>query len=439
MISPEAHYPKRFKSEKQKYNMTKESSIEFVKDFFGISFDEREEKSFLDFSRFIKLKKQGLSNPEAAKGAGVFKSTAIKWLYNYSTPFAVRLWKHYQKLGKPKEGYKWLSINSTRGGLFTGPWISVPVEISNFEQIRMVLKQLTELESFHVRNKKFNLELNNENKTLLFAYLLGMMIGDASKHPIKRKNRITRRIQIRLTTAHKSNERIGGYSSMCTNSLSLRMDRTKNCPKGKMNTHPFYAWHSQCSPLIQWMFTVCLGLKTHERTTYDKISAKWLLQAPREFKISFLQGLADSDGFVDFTAQTAVVISHPNTDLIEEIFSSLGIRTRRWLITVTGLWCLIISIKDAYKLPLFNPYIKCYRYEKVIKLFNAKRISGHWPTWLALKVEEYLRQEVSGTKLVERIIDEYGIAIRTRGILRRKRKMKEKEGLTCLGIESTAL
>lgn len=182
-----------------------------------------------------------------------------------------------------------------------------------------------------------------------------------------------------------------------------------------------------------------MGLKDSGRTTYDKISADWLLEAPNEFKISFLQGLADSDGFVDFTAQHAAVITHPNTDLIEKIFSSLGIKTRKWLITRTGLWCLVMSIKDAYNLPLFNPYVRGYRYEKVIKLFNAKRLSGHMPEWLSQKINEHIKSGLSGTKLVEKIIDEHGIAIRTKNILRRKRKMDEEKGLTCLGIESTAL
>jgi len=182
-----------------------------------------------------------------------------------------------------------------------------------------------------------------------------------------------------------------------------------------------------------------LGLKDDGRTTYDKINADWILEAPREFKISFLQGLADSDGFVDFSAQQAAVITHPNTDLIEKIFISLEVKTRRWLITQTGLWCLVMGIKDAYNLPLFNPYVKCYRYEKVIKLFNAKRLSGHTPEWLSRKVNEYIKSGLSGTKLVEKIIDEYGIAIRTKNILRRKRKMEREKWLTCLGIESTAL
>gem|GEM_PF-5728640 len=50
-----------------------------------------------------------------------------------------------------------------------------------------------------------------------------------------------------------------------------------------------------------------------------------------------------------------------------------------------------------------------------------------------------LKSGLSGTKLVEKIIDEYGIVIRTKPIRKRKLEMQSKDGITCLGIESTAL
>ncbi len=390
--------------------------------FYGIKLTETDKQKFTIFLNFIEFKKQGYSNNKAAKAAFVSKHTATKWLYEGCLPVGARLSKYYKKLGQPLKGTKWLSINATRGGLFTGPWITVPEKVNCFEQVKTVLNQLNKQET-------------NENH---FGYLLGMLIGDSSKPSIKRKNRTNRRITIRLSKAHESNERVGDFTALCVNKLGLRMKRCKDCPPGKCNTFPFYTWISQSSALMQWIFNACLGLEDNEKTTYDKIKAGWLLDTPKQFKVSFLQGLADSDGFVDLTAQQAAVITQPNTDLIEAIFESLGIKTRRWLITETSLWCIKISINDAFDLPLFNPQIKSYRYEKVVKLFNARRISGHWPEWLDKKVQDCLRLGINGTKIVEKILNEDGVAIRTKPILRRKRIMENKDGITCLGIESTA-
>ena len=208
-----------YKWQSQIYYDMEETGTGFVEHFFGITLGEKEVKKFSDFSRFMQFREAGLPNPTAAKKAGVPHSTVEKWLYGNSIPFAVRLHRHYQKLGKPKEGYKWLSINSTRGGLFTGLWVSVPKKVNGFEKITEVLNQLTELETTGIKNEKFNFPLVKENKAILFAYLLGMIIGDSSKHPIKRKNRITRRIQVRLTTAHKTSERIGEFTSLWSEPL----------------------------------------------------------------------------------------------------------------------------------------------------------------------------------------------------------------------------
>jgi hypothetical protein len=416
-----------------------QEDFSFLDYFYEMHFDEKEKKKFSDFFRAIELRKQKNFASAIADVTNLPKHTIEKWLFGKNIPFVIRLFQHYKKIGKPKKGCQWLSINSTRGGLFTGPWVQVPLKINAFEEVEYALNQLKEIENFQVLKKKFGIK-TAEQKELLFAYLLGMLIGDSSKPAIKRKNRTTRCITIRLTTAHESNELLGEFTSLCANVLGLRMKKCKNCPAGKCNTNPFYTWISQSSPLIQWVFKACLGLEDNGRTTYDKIKADWLLTVPREFRICFLQGLADSDGFVDLSAQHAAVITHPNTNLIEKIFDSLGVRTRRWLITQTGLWCLVVSIKDAFELPLFSPEVKSYRYQKVIKLFNAKRIIGHFPAWLGKKVDDNIKAGITGTKLMEKILDEDGVAIRTKSINRRKKKMEsKKEGIVCLGIESTAL
>jgi len=58
------------------------------------------------------------------------------------------------------------------------------------------------------------------------------------------------------------------------------------------------------------------------------------------------------------------------------------------------------------------------------KLFKAKRIAGHWPLKLKKKIEQYIEEGFRGTKLVRKILDEEGIAIRTKHIQRRVKNLK---------------
>ncbi len=414
------------------------NALDFSNAFYGIKITPKDRTDFKKFSKIFKLRKKGLNSEKISKILKLPKSTLEKWVYESHLPFIIKLQKHFQNLGKPGGNKKWLPVNSTRGSKLIGPWITVPTKIKNFKEIKHVLNQLTEIEDFETKNKRFNFPMLHKKRELLLAYLLGVMIGDSSKPSIKRRNRTNRRITVRLTTAKTSNEQLGEFISLCASGLGLRMKRCKDCPAGKLNTHPFYTWISQSSELIQWMFNVCLGLKDNEKTTYQKVKANWILNSPKGFKISFIQGLADSDGFVDFTSQQAAVITHPNTKLVDLIFKSLNIKTRKWLITHNSLWCIVINVKDAHMLPLFNPYVKSYRYEKLIKLFEAKKITGHWPKYLSDKVESFLKAGLTGTKIVEKIIEEDGIAIRTKNIRRRKIEMENK-GMISLGIESTAL
>ena len=88
----------------------------------------------------------------------------------------------------------------------------------------------------------------------MLGFFLGMFLGDASKTGINRKQRVTRRVHIRLSKGYPTNERLGCFVSMCANRLGLRMGKRKDCPAGKRNIHAFYTWISQSSLLFQWMF-----------------------------------------------------------------------------------------------------------------------------------------------------------------------------------------
>ncbi len=390
------------------------NSLLFENSFYDFTLTAKDQENFENYRAVVLRNSLGMSPAIIASELSLSKSSLSKWISGNSKPMIIHQLENFLVLGYPLEGSKWLSLNSTRGGLFTGPWIQVPDSIANYDHILLVLKQLE-----NILGKGSFQEIQ-----IYFAYFLGMLVGDSSKTGIQRKNRVTRRVHIRLSKAFPTNEKLGEYTSFCVRSLGLSMDRKKDCPPGKLNTYPFYTWISQSSSFFQWVYRTVLGLSNQQLTTYDKIYLEWILTAPREFKVSFIQGLADSDGFVDFSSHQVGIITQPNTDLIQRILSSLNIYSTPKLLTRDGLWVLMIHYKDAYTLPVFNPIVKSYRYVHTEKLFYANRIPGHWPDDLIELVESYLKEGLRPTEIVKKILYEKNIAIRVRSINRRKLKLQ---------------
>lgn len=402
-------------------NLDANQNLNFLDNFYGLNISQKDVKRFEDFVKIAKLKTKGYSPTKISRLTNISKSTIDKWLFNYSLPPIVRIFQHSTQLGYQKNR-QWLSINSTRGGLFTGPWILVPNKITTYNDLLLVINQLKPLRNICKRYKQFKSIDLEKKKPNLFAYLLGMLVGDASKSGIQRKHRTTRRISLSLTQAYKTNLQLGEFTSFCASYLGLRMNRIKDTPKGKENKNDFFRWNSQSSSLIEWIFNVCLGLDDHQLTTYDPINVNWILSAPEDFRTCFLQGIADSDGFVDLQACQVGIITHPNTKIIKKVLESLSVNSNKRIFP-ESLEGLMITIEDAYKLPVFNPFVKSYRFQLLEKLAKAKRIKGHWSEWLSDKVDFYLKSGFRGTQVVEKILNESNILIRTKQIYKRQRKI----------------
>ena len=379
--------------------------LSFLNTFWGTEFSVGEKEKLAKFLEAHKLKSTGLSNRKISEKINISRSTLDKWIYAESIPYIAHYLRYYHK-NKTKN--KILSLNSTRGGILIGPWIKVPAKISRYQDIVKVIKQI---------NKE-------ETPIQELAYILGVMVGDASKHGIKRKNRIARRIQLRLTTRHDSNERFGEYVADCLRKLKVKTNRTKNCPAGKRNTHDFYAWHSQCSMFIDWMFKVCLGLDNDKLTSYDKININWILNTPRAFRISFLQGVADSDGYIDITEYRAGIVTKVKAYIFKEILKSLGVKSKVGFLHKKTLQQVKTRLEEAVRLPLFNPEVNSYRYQLMKKVTKAKKLKHHWPRWFGNEIDKYLKEGLSSTKIIKRVLKRHNTIIRQGGIYKRSQKLK---------------
>ncbi len=205
------------------------------------------------------------------------------------------------------------------------------------------------------------------------------------------------------------------------------MNRTKDGMPTKKNKHDFYRWQGQCSALCEWIFDVCFGLKEKENTTYFAIKGNWILNSSENLRIAFLQGIADSDGYVDMGVLQAGLITKSNIALLEKIFDSMEIHHIRKYLHKRTLATAMIHIKNAYSLPIFNPYIKSYRWQLTKKLAEAERLQHQLPKELAKEVNGHLKKGSSSIDIVKMLLNKYNILVREGSVQKRIRALR-KEG-----------
>ena len=112
------------------------------------------------------------------------------------------------------------------------------------------------------------------------------------------------------------------------------------------------------------MFNVGLGLKRGECTTLNSLRMDWIFEMPRSFKIRFVQGLADSDGTVK--PSEVIITSVPNAQLLADLLQSLGMTTAHPVSEAGRQLRTMVNRRQAAGLPIFNEYVRSYRYEKLL-------------------------------------------------------------------------
>jgi len=192
-----------------------------------------------------------------------------------------------------------------------------------------IIRRLSSVEvssDVQVRREKLGLSESfiQENRRNLFGYLLGFLVGDAAKRRSSPSCEMF--LEVQLTKKHRQNERLGEFVGLCANACGIRYYKIDDRFVNERLPHGRYHWKSQPSPLLSWMFSRCLGLLKGQLTAYDSVSIDWICSMERPFRIAFLQGLADSDGYVHLQDQETHVIVSPNLASVSKIFDSLNVR-----------------------------------------------------------------------------------------------------------------
>jgi hypothetical protein len=334
-----------------------------------ISASESGLKQLTKFCDLVKLDlKVGLT--EAAMAIDTDKTMITAWTGGTKQPYLVRVAN--TALETPLEpGWKLLPMRLESGGNVQGPWIRVPTAIQSHDYITAVLRQLTPLENTYERAARFGLAKQQiqDMRDDLFAYLLAMMAGDASKSGGKQQRFTSSSIDLHLTLKQPTNEQLGDFTCMCANSLGIVMDRKLDKqPSGSTrfgkNPSAAYRWTSVRSPLVAWMFSVGLGLQWGECTTLNCLKMDWIFDAPKSFKTRFVQGMADSDG--GMKPYEVVITSVPNADFVTRLLLDLGMTTAHTIYETNKPLRTMVNAREAAKLPIFNEFVKSYRYQRLM-------------------------------------------------------------------------
>src|SRR2546427_4071766 len=152
------------------------------------------------FCEFVRLHKQGTGVNETARRLGVYKDTLLDWRNGTEQPYLVKV-ANTTLNTPPKPGWKLLPLRIASGGNEQKDWIQVPESIHGYNDILSVIRQTKPFEQAYERAVKFGLSEQRLRvmRAELFAYLLGMMLGDSGKLGGKEQRFSSMNIDLQLT------------------------------------------------------------------------------------------------------------------------------------------------------------------------------------------------------------------------------------------------
>ena len=393
------------------------SNYYFAKEIFNLSHYKFRITQCDKYFQALELLEAGGFISDIAKKVSIHHERARQWLANRERPRLLKLASHIPSV-KPEIGNKWLPLKINPGqGFQPSNFIQVPIRLKSWEQIELVLRQLKPIESKDICQKVQY--LGDLSKEQAFAYLLGICVSDAQK---PRKSLISTGLNLRLSKRYKWSRHVGEAVCLFLTKLGI-WARLSDENQDHLEHKSFY-WYSQRNPLITWVLRSCLGLRMHNRIS-NSIDANWLLKAPYEIRLKFLQGITDGDGCATIKGQRIDISSCYNSHFFKRLLKTLGIEARS-----TERKTIINkqeNIIRAAKLPFFL-YAET-RQKNANKLASMmqtriKQKRGPVPQEVALQMNILREQGESFGKIAETIFDHHNLSYTVDKVIRTIKKMK---------------
>ncbi|MBI3840479.1 MAG: hypothetical protein HY297_00740 [Thaumarchaeota archaeon] len=359
-----------------------------AKNFWRVKFDQHDLEMYERFLRILRLSKDGRTAQEIGRILGM--NNVGKFLTGKKMSFLTRLRSESERLGQlESSSHRWLPSRLKPRGTPGVNWVEVPTAPLTFQCIKTLLAGAgTETGKLGTSNlKSFGFRTPEEivaERTDLFGFLLGAIIGDCGKRPKGSSKFSSRSISLVLSKNKPNSFRFGEFVSLCANaSLGLGMHRVRDSPISdqRYGKTECYCWNTAASPLTSWIFNECLGLAEGETTTYSPLRMEWIHAMPDSFKTSLVQGLSESDGWPSPSEDKVRLVSSPNTALFKRLLEDLGSHPK--VIHQPPVELLTVPTEEANRLPFFSPRIDSNLYRSMAVLAAARR----WPGRVRLSDE----------------------------------------------------
>lgn len=314
---------------------------------------------------------------------------------------------------------KWLPLTFDGHGGWES-FIQVPEAIHGFGDVISVLDQMVSLEPDKML--RLEQEVGRMSKPIALMYLLGLIASDGC---FTNKKELS--TQITLTAGEKYDfaESLGCAFFYCLGKLGIE-DRSHSL---RESDHPTHLWSSAKTPFLNWMRRSLLGLKTDEPKSSVPLDADWILKAPFSWRVAFLQGLADGDGWASIRKQYTGIATKVNFELIHALFSSVGIDSKIYKNRVQVHKKEAIGKSEC--LPLFR-----YATERqdnlstTVDMLSSMEIS-QMSQFEKEKALEFYKNGMSTGEIVENLWKEYGIARRPQAITELIKRTKKPQCDRC--------
>jgi hypothetical protein len=372
------------------------------------------------FFKFLEEYASGGILKSIAKRMKIGKSTISEWFNGSQLPSYVRMVVVVPS-ESPESGKKWLPLRLNHLTNLPEQFIQVPELVTSEENLLYVLRQLQSLDTPQMR--EFEEEYGKEPTPLVFMYLLGLVVSDGG---FDSDSDLSARVVLSASKKYHWSLRLGRAFSYAMGRIGMKIERRAddaNYRDGK--TTVFYVWGSQASPLLRWMKEELLGLGRSHLKKELPIDADWILKMPRDYRVAFLQGLADGDGYASIKAFCLGIASKPNREFIRRLLSSLDIHSN--LKPTKVVINRQEDILRAKNFPLFRHATSRKRFHnelcKIIGLLD--RSYGRAPEKDRKIIVDLHKQGLTPGEITEKLWFEYSIARSTssiEGIVRRYKR-----------------
>ncbi|MFW9890173.1 MAG: LAGLIDADG family homing endonuclease, partial [Candidatus Thorarchaeota archaeon] len=370
------------------------------------------------FFQFLKEYASGGTLKNIAKKLGIGKSTINEWLRHSQLPTNVKVASLIPKT-ELKRGKKWLPLRLDPIQNIPTDFIQVPESITKSEDLLDVLKQLTSLETNE--KEEYEKQFGKLPREITFMYLLGLIVSDGG---FASDTDSSAKVSLFASKKYPWSLELGKAFCHALSKIGFFAERKPDDERERNGkTDAFRVWESEASPFFMWVKKALLGLKASDRKKKTPIHADWVLNIPHDWRVAFLQGVADGDGSASIRQFRVNIATVTNHDFFSRLLSRFGLHTsiEKTKVRVDRY----DDILKAQRLPFFkHATVRQKGLDELSKLIEALDVShGPVPDEEIILIMSLHRQGYSRGEITEKLWHEYGLA-RSRksieGIIRRR-------------------